>query len=265
MRRYNSSDQACVNETERLRAASWMLDCLLMNPTYPFWGLGDDCMKGDKSSGWDSGVKCPRWKDLVLTLDDLNEVVNFRFEVTRDSCPCLACSSTGYGPGAKTISDSFYYGSEEHPRWCNAITKEEAEVLVAKGRLRSWDKSTNRWESPKVVDQDFVDLVNASNSGVYFSHDFSHDAINRSIIIETRCNRLGIPVLCEQCGGSGRIFTEGEAHLSLTLWVIHPRKGCSRGFEILRINQEDLPSVFAFLTEAKTRMMGIFSKIPEGT
>ena len=50
-----------------------------------------------------------------------------------------------------------------------------------------------------------------------------------------------------------RVDDEPAARLQLILWWIHPRKGCSRGIEIDCIQQEDLPAIKKFLTEARDR------------
>lgn len=43
---------------------------------------------------------------------------------------------------------------------------------------------------------------------------------------------------CHACRGRGSIPSEETAHVSLTLWILHPRKGASRGVEIDRIADE---------------------------
>jgi hypothetical protein len=62
----------------------------------------------------------------------------------------------------------------------------------------------------------------------------------------------------------GYVYTEDTAHVNLVLWLLHPRKGCSRGVEIQRIQQEDLPEVFEYLRKAADRNAERFSKIPAG-
>ena len=53
-----------------------------------------------------------------------------------------------------------------------------------------------------------------------------------------------------------------EATVSLQLWVLHPRKGCSAGVYIKTITQDALPAVFDFLAKAADRNAERFSKIP---
>lgn len=94
------------------------------------------------------------------------------------------------------------------------------------------------------------------------SWDHGHDAINRHILIEARLKRFGIPKTCTVCDGHGYEYIEPEAHVNLILWILHPRKGCSCGAEIQRIQQDELKEVFAFLRTAAKRNAERFSKIP---
>lgn len=57
-------------------------------------------------------------------------------------------------------------------------------------------------------------------------------------------------------------FIIGPAFLSLTLWILHPRKGCSRGVEIKKIEKHEMESVYAFLRSGAERNAERFSKLP---
>jgi hypothetical protein len=91
---------------------------------------------------------------------------------------------------------------------------------------------------------------------------FGHDAINRWICVEARAKNLGVYGKCEHCGGKGYIFDEDEVTLSLQLWVLHPRKGCSRGVLIKNIRESDMPAVYELLRTAAERNANRFAKIP---
>ena len=67
---------------------------------------------------------------------------------------------------------------------------------------------------------------------------------------------------CSNCNGKGHVYTADEARVSLVYWLVHPRKGCTRGVEVKNIQETDLPEVFAFLHEAKDRVANLFSKLP---
>lgn len=58
---------------------------------------------------------------------------------------------------------------------------------------------------------------------------------------------------CEVCGGDGRVHVEDEAHLGLQLWILHPRKGASRGMVIKDVTEDDLPLIRAYFRKAIER------------
>lgn len=133
--------------------------------------------------------------------------------------------------------------------WHNKITQEELDALLKQGRFMHEKDVT-------------LEKVNNANSPGQKGFFLNHDAINRGILCEARCKQFGVPYLCPECKGHGDKFTEDKAHASLTLWVLHPRKGCSRGVRIERIEQEDLPAIFEYLRTAAQRNAERFSKIP---
>jgi hypothetical protein len=45
------------------------------------------------------------------------------------------------------------------------------------------------------------------------------------------------------------------------MWVLHPRKGCSRGVEVKNIKQNELPEIFKYLRSAADRNAERFGKI----
>ena len=108
---------------------------------------------------------------------------------------------------------------------------------------------------------DTADEVNAAQEHSW-GDSMKHDAINRHILIRTRCERLGVPVTCLACEGSGRIsVARDKTRLVLTLWVLHPRKGASRGVEISSIRKSELPAVIKFLKKAAERNAERFAKV----
>lgn len=261
MRSYDADDEFDREEMKRLRPDPWMLDLLTLNPEYPHWGPHEDYMTGDKSDGWRAPIFHEAWKGFDIHPNDLNEIVHFYFEVDRASKECEACDRSGYGPDAKRISDDFYDFENTGRRWCDKITLDEAQALVDQDRCGSFNREKKEWEKP-VVNQAFVDKVNIVNArGGIFDGIHSHDAINRHYLIEQRCKRLGFTLLCKQCEGHGHVFTADRAHVALVLWLIHPRKGASRGVEVAKIEREELPAVFEFLAQAAKRNADRFAKV----
>lgn len=164
-----------------------------------------------------------------------------------------------YGPEFRAFCEAMRDGDGE---WCHDITQDEVDALLESRRLRDlareWvvgDDGQGRWvrNDKKITAAE----VNEWSRG----RGLGHDGINRSICIETRLKRFGIPKTCPACQGYGDQFTEPAARLALVLWWLHPRKGCSRGIEIGRIRQEELPEVYAFLKQAADRNAERFAKI----
>jgi hypothetical protein len=302
MRSFDPEEEYDVEELSRMNAKPWQVGLLKYNPEYVFWGPHEDYMWKKGEAGWEKPIFYDSWKKMELTLDELNEIVNFYFEIDRESKECEACNGTGYHPDAMWISESFYrhsspfstqtdyerataealkrafsmdtekkkgnnsFPSESlmdkygqafrdfcfemgvHEFWSNRITQDELDELVKEGRLRDFKNPT-------------VEEVNESQmkKGKGF---LSHDAINRGILIEQRCKRLGVPKTCPDCEGHGHVFTAPEAHVNLVMWLIHPRKGASRGVEVKNVLEEDLPAIFEFLRQAAERNQQRFSKIP---
>lgn len=132
-------------------------------------------------------------------------------------------------------------------RWHDKITQDEVDALVKAGRLYNVKEKTS---------ENVNFLQRKIGGGLVL-----HDAINRHILIKRRLERFGMPEYCVECEGHGEVFTEDRAHLSLVLWMIHPRKGASRGVMIDRINKEDLPSIQTWLMLARKRNGQRFSKL----
>lgn len=252
----DAHDQA---DLERMNAEPWMVEQLKLNPDYLGWGPHEDymCKEGQ---GWDSRIILDTWPEMARwALDELNECVNFYFEINRESedCDC----GEGYNPETKKIADGFYSFEDRSKAWHNKITQDEVDALIASNRL--WDFWREVRPSVGWVDKDpkpvvTAEMVNAAQTGLMRSHD----AINRCILVETRARRLGVYGLCEKCEGRGFVYTAPAATLGLVLWWLHPRKGCSRGIEVKRVERNELPQVFRFLRTAAERNAERFSKIP---
>lgn len=279
--RHLPEDDDDMAEARKMGAEDWMLDLLKLNPGYVSWGPHEDymCTKAGDDS-WRSSQSIATWSKFHWGLDDLNEVVNFYFQVRRASETCSACDGSGYNPDTKVISDTFYdHGSyridfvnmtthgdaaaARRPRgatgqrWCDEITQDEVDALVAEGRLRHFDDKTGKWVQTTRTAAE----VNAANrEGASPSLGLNHDGINRAILIKTRATRLGVWGYCPACEGDGSVWTEDRAHASIVLWVIHPRKGASRGVEIEHLDRDDLPAVFAYLRTAAERNAARFAK-----
>jgi hypothetical protein len=260
------------DEAAKLEAQPWMVALLERNPSYVHWGPHEDCM-WNKDQGWTSPVVDQTWAGFGFkVLDEYNEVAHFYFEIARPSEQCATCDGRGYHPDALWVSESWYEHKEqfahgamppsellekysglmEHCKsvkangggWYTAITQDEVDAL--------WDglRLTHEFKEKPTAEQ-----VNTWAGG----RGFGHDAINSWICIEQRLKRLGIPKTCPVCEGDTRLFT-GPAYMQLVLWVLHPRKGASRGVEV-RFEEHELPEVLDYLREAAQRSADRFKGV----
>lgn len=194
---------------------------------YIGWSPGDDYMGGE---GWRENTKYATWADWnpVGNDVDLNLVADFYF--FEESRPCPSCES-GYSPAAQRVADDFYDFAGRGTRWCDKITDDEFETLKAEGRA---------WQAT-------VEEVNAAN-GNRAGRGHSHDAINRMILVEARCKRLGIdPIRCSVCDGNAYLKT---GTIGLHVWMLHPRKGAARGVTVQSVSEVDVPAIKAWLCES---------------
>lgn len=193
---------------------------------YIGWSPGDDYMGGE---GWCEASKHATWADLGAEgwNQDLNLVADFYFFEGHRKCPDC---QYGYSPAAQVVEDDFYDFERRGTRWCDKITEDEFQAL--KAEERAWQPTRE-------------EVNEANGDGPNRAH--SHDAINRGILVAARCKRLGIKqVHCPTCDGSGDLKT---GDIGLRLWMLHPRKGASRGVTIERVSEADLPAIKAYLAQ----------------
>lgn len=277
-------------EVAQLNIKPWQLNMLKANPPYTSWGNGEDYMEenNENGHGWDKAKSYKNWAEFLanwsMGLDDLNECVNFYFFLHRANHQCPACEGSGQNPETKKIAEAFYNHDGRGIRWDDKITQDEVIELVKHRRLTDFVKPTTTLDGKTEVRNYFFDeekgcwmgfirtkgikgkLVKVKEPTEYptaeeinkAQHERgmgfrSHDAINRWILIETRAKRLGVYGKCEHCGGNGYIFDEPEGKLGLQLWMLHPRKGCSRGVLINEVTKEDLKQVKKYLAKAAQR------------
>lgn len=216
----------------------WRIQALKMNPDYNSWGNDEDYMLN--GSGWSKSIEIDS-VDELFKLDELNELVNFYFNVIRQSKTCSDCDGTGYNDRTKEIYKSWY----DDKTYLN-LSQEEVDALWENDRLKFdfKDKPTAKEVNEK-----------ASKTILY------HDMINHYICTEAKAKSLGVYGKCKECGGKGFIYTEDEPKLSLQMWFIHPRKGASRGVLLKTVRKNELPKVIEYLKEANKRNNERFSKL----
>lgn len=170
--------------------------------------------------------------------------------------PCSfpdAATLARYGDGFREFCEAMRAGDGY---WVNKITQDEVAALVAGGRLRTF--RDGKWQE---VARTAAEVNAANGRGASPLRDMDHDGINRSILCRTRLERLGLPATCPTCDGHGHVYTEPNAHLGIVFWWIHPRKGASRGLEVLSIARDEVAEVLKFLRKAAKRNAARFAGI----
>lgn len=239
MRTY-PTDESDLKEAARLGAPTWMLDALKMNPSYPHWGNHEDYMCA-KNAGWRDAVELATVADM-WPQDDMNELVHGYYFIDREGRGCDDCERSGYNPATHKIADDWYGNRNPRDRWDAKLTQDEVVALVEEGRLWDltkgfrghYDRETSHWVVPqdgKYVPYEGIPYIPTPEEVNAWANarGFGHDAINRMICVRTRAKRLGVYGLCTACDGHGHVYTEAQPRLALQLWMIHPRKGASRG------------------------------------
>lgn len=234
---------------EELLAKKWQTDMLELNPDYLGWGVYEDYMMGDSRypHSWQNPLFYNSWKEFSYPLNDLNECVNYYFSVRRESEECKTCGGNGSNSETKKLYDTFYGTfngfTKTSDGWQNNLTQDEVDVL---------------WEKKRFFHLHGLNEKPTIEEANQYSH---HDGINHWTLTEVRAKRLGVWGLCSTCEGKGYVFIENVCHLQLTLWVLLPRKGCSRGLEIKHLDKEDISPALEWLNEAARRNAQRFSPV----
>ena len=299
MRSFDPDDEYDRKTLKSMAAEPWMIAHLKLNPDYCSWGPGEDYMS-TKGDGWGTSQELASWSAFgPWKLDELNECVHFYFELDRASKQCPNCEN-GYNPQQAQRFHDEWYGKAEPPfdpvaygatpiainnpklrevaernvarapdyyghgdralqreitrlhafflsQWAHHLVQADVDALVAAGRLRSLTRDGHKPTAEEV--------------NTWSLDGMGHDSINQHVCTRARCERAGVPMECMVCNGSGHVFTEPAGHLNLVVWMIHPRKGCSRGVRILNLSREDALAAREWLRTAAERNAERFAKV----
>lgn len=116
MRSFDPEFDYDVKDLEELKVAPWMVEAIQLNPEYTGWGPGDDYMSGPEDS-YAANKKFSTWEEFgPWELDELNELVNFYFELGREAKDCETCGASGVHPDALWVDKSWYKHSSPFTR-----------------------------------------------------------------------------------------------------------------------------------------------------
>lgn len=157
--------------------------------------------------------------------------------------------STGLSAAAHAIDVAFYATDVSAPLreqicWHDKISQAEVNHLLKKGRLQSWEDGTDGERGRWVVKPITAAEVNARQTDLGLG---SHDASNRFILVEYRCKRLGIPVMCATCQGRTRVGTPEQVAANKAWKPTHPPRG--KGWQAWEDTSEGSPISPVFATD----------------
>jgi hypothetical protein len=85
--KYYPTNDFEFKELNDLEAKEWQIDCLKLNPNYNSWG-NDEGYMSDENGQWSSPIQLDSVSEL-FELDDLNELINFYFNIENNGYGAL--------------------------------------------------------------------------------------------------------------------------------------------------------------------------------
>lgn len=176
--------------------------------------------------------------------------------------------STGYSPEAHAISSTFYphqivsagawpcaWERAGRLAWCDKIGQAEVDHLIAEGRLQKLvtrkptEDNQRDWEwisVPRTAAE--VNAANRPGHRRSFAapDNLDHDGINRHILIQFRCQQLGIPLECPTCAGVCDVGTEEQRAAAEAWEATEPPTG--EGWQLWETVSEGSPISQVFPT-----------------
>lgn len=95
-------------------------------------------------------------------------------------------------------------------RWCHHLNSDDVKALVERGRL---------WELTSGKPVGYIPTPQEVNEWSLSLHGIGHDCINQHICLKAECDRLGFPLDCPRCSGTGELWPCNEIKKLYEDWV----------------------------------------------
>jgi len=140
---------------------------------------------------------------------------------------------------ARRLADLF------NGQWSHHLNDADVAALVARGRLMDLTHTWTQGEGWKAKEPAYVPTAAEVND--WSICGMGHDSINKWIVTEAECQRLGAPTSCEHCGGEGETWPSDEARKLYDDWErTEPPSG--EGYQIWETVSEGSPISPVFVT-----------------
>jgi hypothetical protein len=169
-------------------------------------------------------------------------------------------------PGVKSFEDAVNVEAKrmwniESEQWHHHLNQDDVDALVREGRLRDFTHTFTKGEGWEPKDPPYHPTAEEVNK--WSREGLGHDSINAWVCIENRCKREGVDAKCPECKGKG-YFRNSSDRLELYIWLLHPRKGASRGITIKSVDPSELPEVKEMLRYSFEKHKSHFNWALEG-
>lgn len=142
-------------------------------------------------------------------------------------CRGLDGFSDGLTVAARAIADTFYAHQiggyhADSLAWHDKIGQAEVDNLLAEGRLKTLVERTPTDDNPRTREWVSLPLTAAEVNARQKNMLDSHDGINRMILIQFRCQQLGIDMECPTCKGYSSVESYPGQRAEAEAWEPTP-------------------------------------------
>lgn len=145
-------------------------------------------------------------------------------------------SLTPETPGVRAFAErnvarsAWFYGTDEaaivreaerlsgmwNQQWCHHLHQDDVDALVAAGRLMDFTHTWDRGAGWQPKDPPYTPTAAEVNE--WSLSGMAHDSINQHVVVRAELERLGQPVVCSTCSGSGDVATD-EQRAAYEAWT----------------------------------------------
>jgi len=128
-------------------------------------------------------------------------------------------------------------------RWSNHLNQDDVDALVAAGRLC---ELTRTFTNGSWVEDPTRPALTAMRVNAWNLKMAGHDAVDAMVCVRARCEREGLPISCQECGGEGTTSTPEQVAAYEAWEPTDPPEG--HGWQLWETTTEGSPQSPVFAT-----------------